>query len=377
MRILFICNYSALYGANRSLLTLVESFHQKKYTVMVLVPSHGPMSDELKAKGIPFKVIRYYSAFLYIKPILKHLAVPFLFGLNLINLPYLLYFTKNFKPDIIYSNTLAENLGIVIARMLGIKHILHAREFMSLDHGSYFILGSSLKRKYAKLSDGLIFVSNAVADFINSGSALSENQAVIFNGIASKDFDFENKDLSVSANFGIVGVLQESKGHYLCVDYFAKLLKIFPNCVLHIFGEGYGSYKNGLIQKIKEYGIEANVQFHGFVKNPDQIYGQMDILLMFSRSEGFGRVTAEAMLRAIPVVGLNNAGTSELIENEKTGYLFKNYQEFEHGTIKLLSDNVHFNQMRKQTLMTAKDLFSKEKYCSSVENFVLKTYSNQ
>lgn len=370
MRILFICNYGALYGANRSLLTVVDHFHTSGYEVLVFVPTNGPMSEELKARNIPFKVIRYYSAFLYIKPVPKHLAVPFLAAMNLVMFPRLLASAKSFRPDIIYSNTLAENIGIILAKILNIKHILHAREFMSLDHGSFFVLGSKIKRSYAKMSDGLIFVSKAVANFINESPVVQPNQAVIFNGIQSAEFHFEDKDLNRTINFGIVGVLQESKGHYLCVDYFARLLKKHPNCLLHVFGDGDGSYKKGLLKKIEDYGIKDNVRLHGFVKNPNDIYGQMDILLMFSRSEGFGRVTAEAMLRAIPVIGLNNAGTSELINNGETGFLFNDYEEFESGVASLITDPTYFNQVRKQALRVAKELFSPEKYCAAVETFV-------
>lgn len=375
MKILFICNYSQLYGANRSLLTLIEEFHKNNYELLVLVPSKGPMSNELKKNGIPYATIRYYSAFLYFKPIIKHLAIPLLFIINLINFPKILFLTRNFNPDIIYSNTLAENIGIIVAKLLKVKHICHAREFMSLDHGSYFVLGSRLKRKYIKLSDGVIFVSRSVANFINNSTTLRDNQEVIFNGIKYDNIEFKEKSIPSYINFGIVGILQESKGHSKCIQHFALLSKKIPNSKLHIFGEGDRRYKNKLEKEILEAGLTSKVIFHGFVSNTSIIYNKIDILLMFSRSEGFGRVTAEALLHAIPVIGLDNAGTSELILHGQTGYLFSNYHQFETSILSLLKDDISFNHCRKQASMVSRKQFSIENYYSSVETFVKKIYS--
>lgn len=44
---------------------------------------------------------------------------------------------------------------------------------------------------------------------------------------------------------------------------------------------------------------------------------------MCFRYEAMGRVTAEAMAAALPVIGYNSGGTPELIENEVTGLLYE------------------------------------------------------
>ena len=49
----------------------------------------------------------------------------------------------------------------------------------------------------------------------------------------------------------------------------------------------------------------------------------MDVELVCSRAEAFGRVTVEAMLGGIPVIGSNTGGTPELIQDGKNGYLYK------------------------------------------------------
>ena len=139
-RIQFILNNRSFYGANRSILSVIEDFISKGHKVKVLVPFWGSMADTLKEKDISYEVIPFYSAFLYIRPVLKHCLVPFLFLFNIIMFPYLLFRVNRLKPDIIYSNTSAENIGIFIAKILSVKHVWHIREFMSLDHNFHFLI---------------------------------------------------------------------------------------------------------------------------------------------------------------------------------------------------------------------------------------------
>lgn len=48
----------------------------------------------------------------------------------------------------------------------------------------------------------------------------------------------------------------------------------------------------------------------------------MDVELVCSRAEAFGRVTAEAMLGGMSVIGSNTGGTVGLINHKKIGYLY-------------------------------------------------------
>ena len=165
MKICFILNYSELYGANRSILSVIEYFLSKGHQLHVILPKSGPITDVFKKKNINYSIIPFYSPFLYIKPIFKHLIVPFLFLFNIIMFPYLLFRVNRLRPDVIYSNTSAENIGIFIAKILGIKHVWHIREFMSLDHNAYFIFGKKMKSRLINMSDKSIYVSFNVNGF--------------------------------------------------------------------------------------------------------------------------------------------------------------------------------------------------------------------
>lgn len=141
MRILFISNYSDLYGANRSMLTIIEHFKKKGDEVALILPKHGNIEETLVQKNIKHVVISCFTQLYYYKPQLKYLALPFLAMHTYFQLSKIEKYVCSFEPDLIYSNTSAENLGIKIAKKNGIKHISHIREFMDLDHDARFVYG--------------------------------------------------------------------------------------------------------------------------------------------------------------------------------------------------------------------------------------------
>ena len=371
MKIQFITNYSELYGANKILLDLLKYLKSKGYDISILVPSNGSIVQELEKEGIEYKVIFYYSSFLYFKKTIKFIAYPLLLLINLVNFPRIYYHIKKQDPELIYSNTSAENIGILVAKLLGKKHITHVHEFMSLDHGAAFMGGQKLKIKFLDKSDGLIFVTKTVAFHVLKGGHLGQKHKIIYNGLSIPEV--KHDDMSEfntpPANYGIVGIFSRGKRQDLAIKYFKKIKEIYPQSKLHLYGDKKGSYKTHLINLVRELRLDSDIIFHGFEKDIERIYRKLDILLMFSKSEGFGLVTVEAMLRKIPVIGYDNAGTSELIENEKSGYLFKDFESF-IDAVKQLQSPIKYNNIRENAFERAQLLFSDKNFCANIENFI-------
>ena len=95
---------------------------------------------------------------------------------------------------------------------------------------------------------------------------------------------------------------------------------------LLIAGAGVFKQESGreecLRQMVEELGLKDKVIFTGFRSDMAQIYAAMDIVVLASNAEGFGRVTIEAMALAKPVVGTNSGATPEIIVDGVTGLLF-------------------------------------------------------
>tara|TARA_B100001540_G_C15752306_1_gene617606 strand:- start:341 stop:1462 length:1122 start_codon:yes stop_codon:yes gene_type:complete len=369
MRICFILNYSKLYGANKSILSVIQTFLSKGHQAHVILPESGPITEIFKKKNINFSVIPHYSAFLYIKPSFRYLLLPFLFLINVLVFPYLLLIVSKFNPNVIYSNTSAENMGVFIAKILNLKHIWHIREFMSLDHNAYFIFGKKMKSRLINMSDRSIYVSNSVLEEVHS-MRRSVKYKVIYNGVKSRMKLSPSLNCNNEPVFGIVGILDSGKQQDIAIEYFNKLLLYYPNAKLYIFGDKKGSFKNKLFNLVDDLGLKEKVHFKGFINSQDAIYSSIDILLMFSRSEGFGRVTIESALHGVPVIGFNNAGTSELIIDKRTGCLFKDFDSFLE-CVNFIMNSANYNLIREQAFLNANKRFNVRQYCDAVYSFVL------
>ncbi|WP_288153552.1 glycosyltransferase family 4 protein [Phocaeicola sartorii] len=370
MRILFISNYSQLYGANRSMLLVIEYLKKVGHDVILILPSKGEICIELNEKGIVYHVETMFTQLFYYKPLLKYLALPLLDLQTLMKIPRLVKFAKEFTPDLIYSNTSAEMVGIKIAKQLGVTHISHIREFMDLDHGAKYLFGAKAKKRYINQSDGVIYVSNAVANHVNQGESLQPWQKVIYNGVRCCDIQFTEHKLSDTINLGVVGIFDPEKGQDMAINYFRSIIEAYPFAKLHFWGDKDGPYKKKLFNMVASLGLENKVIFHGFEKRVDIIYSEMDVLLMCSHCEGFGRVTIEAMQRGIPVLGFNSGGTTELIEDGFNGYLFSDEDEFKRKIQILLQSEDHFNKIRRNAYEDSRKKYSAETYCRNVEEFI-------
>jgi glycosyltransferase involved in cell wall biosynthesis len=351
---------------------ILKHLKRKGHDVSLLLPSKGSFATKLEEEGIDYDIVPYYGGYLYLKPVIKHLLVPILGILNLFMFPIILLKIKKNNPDIIYSNSSLENIGFFASKILRKKHIQHVREFMSVDYNSFFIFGRRAKQRFFSLSDGVIFVSNSVKDYIQVNPDLKWNYKVIYNGIripysALPPVNHEKNRLI----FGLVGIFDEAKGQGLAVKYFSKIQKEYLNAELHLFGDKECSYKDKVLELINKLGLKDKVIIRGFVDNPKEIYDNIDILFMFSRSEGFGRVTAEAMAYGVPVVGFDNAGTSELIQDRRSGCLFSDFNSFKDSVCYLANSEENYNTIREAAFERVRTNFNEDIYVNKVEKFVI------
>ena len=379
MKIQFVLNYGNFYGANRSVLSVIEHFRDNGHNVNVLVPSipsRKGMFEELQRRNIACETLPFYAAFLYYKLDLKHLSIPLLTVLDIFVFPFFVLKIKKFNPDIIYSNTSAENFGILVAKLLKIKHITHVREFMDKDYSLNFLFGKKNKKKFINMSDAVIYVSKSVMEAVQGTKVIRQNHKVIYNGIDSKKTVLNKKTIDKNQlTFGIVGSLDPAKGQLEAVKYFSKILKKYPTAKLFIYGDKPGVYKDKIFKHIESFDLMENVIFKGFEADLDKVYSSMDVLLMFSKSEGFGRVTIEAAFNGVPVIGFDNAGTSELIRNKETGCLFHDYKSFIDAVDFLLNgESENYQNIRKSSFENAWKLYSKDICCTNIADFVEKVH---
>lgn len=368
-KILFVSHFSFLYGANRSLYSLIHYFKDQGLDVGVLMPSKGKFYVQLQKEGIPVYSMRFFFEVMYVKFNPKYLSLPLLWIYNLIVFPFLVWKIHKINPDVIYSNSSVDAYSIWVAKILGKKHVVHIREFMYEDFGARFILGKKLKAWYLGLSDKIVIISNAIANKVFRG--IPRNAKVIYNGVKKPSVVHEyNSAVKQSIRLGVVGNIDISKQQDLAIKYMPKILEKFPHTTLHIIGDKECSYKKYIIKLVDELNLKNSVIFEGFVENIEDIYKKMDVLLMCSRCEGFGRVTVESMLRNIPVIGYDSGGTTEIIEDRKTGFKFLTCDGVIEALNIIMNDPLTTSKIVERARLNAEKDFTELTYSSNVYSFI-------
>lgn len=162
---------------------------------------------------------------------------------------------------------------------------------------------------------------------------------------------------------GVVSRLEEIKGTDLVVPAFAKVYARMPGTRLLIVGDG--SQRTLMERQTAEAGLKGCVEFAGrqTQEHLQDYYDRIDILLIPSRSEGFGLTAIEGMARGcVPVVS-NVGGLPEVVTDGKTGLLHRpeDAEDIATKVLTLLDDRKRLSRMSAAAAGRAA-LFSTDRY---------------
>jgi len=160
---------------------------------------------------------------------------------------------------------------------------------------------------------------------------------------------------------GCVGVFEERKGQTVLLEAISRLIQdSMPQ--LHLILVGEGPDEKMLKEKVKSMKLEKHVTFFPFTREPEYVFGRIDILVLSSLfKEGLPNVLLEAMAMKIPVVSSKMAGIPEIVKDGKTGYMVepKNSNQLEKAIAKLWSDQETYHQMSENGRKLIESSFDK------------------
>lgn len=336
MRVAFITHYPSLYGANRSLLNLIDGLVPLGLQPIVIVPSMGALTSALNEAKIPFLVVPHQlwasvalpdSGLIrnFLHTVIHRTGTIKRLLQNLLVIPQIVCKLKKWDVDIIYTNSSVMPLGAMLSLLMNRPHVWHLREFCDLDYNMKLDWGK-LTSCVLRTADSHICVSKSIRSHYNHALLKGKNY-VIYNGVVKKSeivSHYQDDVLQKVDNkefvFAIVGLIHPNKGQDVAIKALSLLKKRHFSVRLIIAGSG----KNikGLFELAEKCGVSDDVTFLGYVKNPFEVYLQSDAVLMCSKNEAMGRVTVEAMVSGRPVLGYDACGTSELVEHEFNGLLY-------------------------------------------------------
>ncbi len=323
--IMYLHAGAEMYGSDKVLLQLVTGLDKKQFKPIVVLPEHGPLEHTLISNHIQTEVILY--------PILRRKYFNPKGFLNYVSgylrsEKKLTVLAKKYQVDLIHVNTLAVLEGITLKKRIKKPLIWHVHEIL-LSPKFMWKLTAYLSAKYA---DKIVVVSNATGEHLKKAGYAKKNQIVtIYNGIKlpgqSNHSDFR-RDYGIPSDafvFGHVGRINAWKGQEDFLEASLKLMPDYPRMHILFSGDAYKGEEwreDKLKKEIDESGFRNRIHYLGFQKDIDRVYRTMDTLVSTSNGrETFSLVVAEAMSWSKPVIAYDVAGPSELIENNKTGYL--------------------------------------------------------
>jgi glycosyltransferase involved in cell wall biosynthesis len=330
LRVAFLTHYAELYGANLSLLNLIEGLGRYGVASHVLAPEQGDLLPELARRGIPAAVLPFAW---WVSPRRTVLGVAARLLRNVRLLRPLAAQIARWRCDVVHTNSSVLAIGAMAAATLGLPHVWHLREFGWRDYGLLPDLGQHLSRLGFRTADATIFVSHALRRAF-LGRSPPPSSHVIYNGVASEAAFDERRRAAESLRgarrpftFVLVGRFRESKGQAVAIQAFARVAARHPAVRLLLVGGAGQTGEQGYFDWCRtlaaELAVADRVELWGYVPDPERAFLEADVALMCSRHEAMGRVTAEAMSACRPVIGFDSAGTTELIDPGRTGLLYR------------------------------------------------------
>ncbi len=236
---------------------------------------------------------------------------------------------KTLKPDVIHTHTakagvLGRMASIIAGRGAVRIHTFHGH----LLHG-YFASWKTkiiviIEKFFASRTHFLIAVGNeARKDLVAAGIGKADQYSVFFPGLpqphtASKSEIRKNLELDPTAIYcTFVGRLTQIKRPDRLLDVAAAMVKREVDIHFLIAGEGE-LFESSKARAIAE-GL--SVTFLGWRKDIDDLFAASDIAILTSDNEGIPLTLIQAAQAGLPIVAPAVGSISDIVENDKTGFL--------------------------------------------------------
>ena len=270
---------------------------------------------------------------------------PFLFSKpsrKLRYLPSLIRYFRSARPAAVLAATAPFNLITIWAhRLAGLQGRVVVTEHNQLSieeegqrRWAYDLRPQILGREYAQ-ADAIVAVSTGLGDKISRQTGIPRKRiTTVYNPVVATCLDsmasepVDHPWLAPGQPPVILGVgrLARQKDFPTLLRAFARLRADRP-VKLVILGTSdtdaaNSAYLNELLAMPKELGVESDVDFAGFARNPFRYMRHAAVLVSSSAYEGLGNVIIEALACGCPVVSTDCAdGPAEILDNGRFGRL--------------------------------------------------------
>ena len=236
---------------------------------------------------------------------------------------------KKLKPDVIHTHTakagvLGRIASIIAGRGAVRIHTFHGHLLHGYFAGWKTKLVVLIEKLLAKRTHFLVAVGSEVKrDLLNVGIGREDQYSVFFPGLpqphaASKAEIRKNLELDPAAIYcTFVGRLTQIKRPDRLLDIAAAMVK--REVEIHFLVAGEGELFES--SKARALAEELPVTFLGWRKDIDDLFAASDIAILTSDNEGIPLTLIQAAQAGLPIIAPAVGSISDIVENDKTGFL--------------------------------------------------------
>jgi glycosyltransferase involved in cell wall biosynthesis len=324
MRVLYLNPFSQeVSGPDESLRVLLAALIPTGIEAHVVLPAPGPQVERYEALGarthfVPLATLRRAlspGTALYAAELARSVL-----GVRRL--------ARELRADIIHTNMEVLLEGGLAARSLSVPHVLHYRG-NTLDRPK--LVFDALAAVWVATADHIYCISRATAEIFERRGRAAKVE-VLYNPIDVRAFASAPRSAEVRAALGAgpdrflvgnVGRIHPRKDLETFIR--AAALVVAQRADVHFVVVGTAEapierdYEDRLRALVRELSLESQVTFAGARRDIPAVMAALDGFVLTSRHEGFGRVVAEAMASARPIVVTDEGALPELVEPERYG----------------------------------------------------------
>ncbi|MCA9100025.1 MAG: glycosyltransferase family 4 protein [Planctomycetales bacterium] len=305
-RVLWICEYARLNGAERSLLATLSGLRSSGYDVAAVGPATGPLAEELARAAVPLTPVEWHDA------AGRRIALDDVRA-------ELERCIGSLAPGLVHANSLSmARIAGPVVQSLGVPGIGHIRDIVGLSRTAIADVNRNAR---------LLCVSAATRDFHVAQGLDPDRAHVLHNGVDLEEFRPRTATGRLHTELGLepttrllttIGQIGARKGQDVVLAALPDIVAAAPDVHLLIVGERCSQkaetveYERQLLAAADASGLSPHVHFLGVREDVARILNETAVLVHAARQEPLGRVLLEAAASGCAVVATDVGGTAEI-----------------------------------------------------------------